>query len=116
MTPPLYSERLFDFFAFATKLTSILANLGYYLYVCNGDGPHLLHMFGSDARPAKSIPDLPKRFRFPPRNYRLFAHGTQAYSEPVHFGAAVHFGAGDGDPTGQRFCHVKPNPMRFPRV
>jgi len=40
-----------------------------------------------------------KRFGFPIRNYRLFSHGTQAYNEPVHLGA------GDDDPTGQKFHH-----------
>ncbi len=40
-----------------------------------------------------------KRFGFPIRNYRLFAEGTQAYTE------AVHLGRGDGDPAGQKFCH-----------
>lgn len=40
-----------------------------------------------------------KRFGFPLRKFRLLSHGTQAYNEPVHLGA------GDGDPTGQRFYH-----------
>jgi len=40
-----------------------------------------------------------KQFGFPLRNFRLLSHGTQAYNEPVHLGA------GDGDPTGQRFYH-----------
>jgi murein DD-endopeptidase MepM/ murein hydrolase activator NlpD len=40
-----------------------------------------------------------QRFVFPLRNYLLFSHGTQAYDEPVHLGA------GDDDPTGQRFYH-----------
>jgi len=40
-----------------------------------------------------------KRFGFPLHNYRLLSHGTQAYGEPVHLGA------GDDDPTGQRFYH-----------
>jgi murein DD-endopeptidase MepM/ murein hydrolase activator NlpD len=40
-----------------------------------------------------------KRFGFPIRNFRLFSHGTQAFNEPVHLGA------GDDDPTGQKFYH-----------
>jgi murein DD-endopeptidase MepM/ murein hydrolase activator NlpD len=40
-----------------------------------------------------------RRFGFPLANYRLFSQGTQAYDE------AVHLGAGDGDPAGQRFHH-----------
>jgi murein DD-endopeptidase MepM/ murein hydrolase activator NlpD len=40
-----------------------------------------------------------KRFVFPLRDFRFLSHGTQAYNEPVHLGA------GDDDPTGQRFYH-----------
>jgi hypothetical protein len=40
-----------------------------------------------------------KRFAFPILNHQLFSHGTQAYNEPVHIGA------GDDDPSGQRFYH-----------
>jgi tetratricopeptide (TPR) repeat protein len=39
------------------------------------------------------------RFVFPIRAYRLFSHGTQGYDEPVYLGA------GDDDPTGQKFYH-----------
>jgi hypothetical protein len=40
-----------------------------------------------------------KRFVYPLHKYRMFSHGTQAYNE------AVHLGAGDDDPSGQRFYH-----------
>jgi hypothetical protein len=40
-----------------------------------------------------------KRFVFPIENYRILSHGTQAYNEPVHWGA------GDDDPAGQIFYH-----------
>ncbi|MCX7049513.1 MAG: PKD domain-containing protein [Candidatus Sumerlaeota bacterium] len=40
-----------------------------------------------------------KRFGFPIRNFRLFSHGTQAFTEPLHLGR------GDGDPAGLKGYH-----------
>ena len=40
-----------------------------------------------------------KLFGFHLRNFRFLSHGTQNYDE------TVHLGAGDGDPTGQKFYH-----------